>query len=117
PFCFSFCFGLGGGAPGATSAAFGSWPWGVASGSACPAWFASFSLVSVMGLFRFHARNRLAGRDRDPLHCTILVHAPSDPCGLPRLGVEQHDLRRRDRRRQLDDGALLIGVGGAFVLL
>src|SRR2546427_5168770 len=28
-----------------------------------------------------------------------------------------HDLRRRDRRRQLDDATLLIRVGGALVLL
>src|SRR5439155_26569636 len=58
------------------------------------------------GLFRFHARNRLARFDRDSLHGAILVHPAPDSCGIPRLGVEQHDLRRRDRRRQLDDAAL-----------
>src|SRR5205823_14813931 len=69
------------------------------------------------GLFRLHARNRLAGLDRDPLRRSIFVQAPPHPGRLARLGVEQHHFRRRERGGQLDNAALLVRRGGALVLL
>src|SRR2546429_503955 len=94
----------------------GSAPGGAAAESAAPACFGSRSFVSAMALLRFHARNRLAGLDRDPLRRSIFVQAPPDPRRLSRLGVEQHHLRRGQRSRQLDDAALLVRRGPALAL-
>src|SRR5256885_10311109 len=120
--------GLGAGASGAFLPFFSFfWPFGAccacsaprgsAAGSGAPACFGSRSFVSAMALLRSHTRNRLAGLNRDPLRRSIFVQAPPHPRRLSRLGVEQHHFRRRQRRRQLDDAALLVGRGGALVLL
>jgi len=69
--------------------------------------------LRVRMAIRSHAGNGWSGLHRDPLHC-LLVRAPRT-AWFPRFGVEQMTIRRRDRRRQLDDAALLVRVGGAFV--
>src|SRR5438128_2096492 len=61
--------------------------------------------------------DRLARLDRDPLNGAVLVPAAPHARRLARLGIQQHHVRRRDRRGKLDDPALPTRLRCALVLL
>src|SRR2546428_334871 len=95
----------------AASSATAAWP----GGRGCPGCPGPRSLSGPPSLS--HPRDRLTRLDGHALDGAVLVAAAAHPRGLARFRVEQHHVRRGDRRRELDDPALRLGGGGALVLL